>query len=110
MVMEGVRGGSGDMVTRPALDGRWRRPLFMGYCGGADGLHVDVVNSQRERGGCGHWVLCPHKVHVHRAHHAGRAINRHRIRQDNQEQLIHTFFYGSAMYCMRQNDHLIVEV
>lgn len=43
MVMEGVRGGSGGRVTRPALGARWRRPLFMDCCGGADGLHVDVV-------------------------------------------------------------------
>lgn len=70
LVMEGVRGGSGGRVTRPALDVRWKRPLYEECCGGADGLHVGVLISQRERGGCGHWVLCPHKVHVDRAHHA----------------------------------------
>ena len=38
MVMEGVRGGSGGRVTRPALDAKWRCPLFMEDCGGADGI------------------------------------------------------------------------
>lgn len=79
MVMEGVRGGSGGRVTRLALGARWRRPLCLEGCGGVGGLHVDVVVDQRERGGCGHWVTCPHKVHLLTERIMLRAVNRHRI-------------------------------
>lgn len=92
-------------MTRPALDVRWRCPLFIEDLGGADGLHVDVMHSQRERGGCGHWAPCPHKVHVDRAHQACALPNKAELPTDigfvEITRTIETYsYYSFAMHCI----------